>query len=487
MNSSKKPSVFVMLVWCLTTFVSLALCNIEMANECAIPEKILTNQVQVNCANRCISSRVPGNGGAINFSNITPELEYALLTSENATLKWRLSNRVTHAPDIHSVNVDMTNCNLTTQLVLNAIKDIDFQWNGKLHLNGANEITSYLLDGFEQIVDLQINNMPSTSFFNETVFANLNRLLELKLINSSISQLSDYMFQSQTELITLDMTDNDLVLLPETVFDNTKSLQFLYLGGNSLLTIPSTLLHNVIELRGLSLARNQLEEIDSVVFKKMTALQTLDLSNNRLDTIHSGALDELINLEFLDLSNNVLESLPNGIFANTKKMRYLLLRANRLQSIQLNFIGSLGELEILALSSNRLSSLNMTADRLISFGNTSDRQSEPSTYNVKSISTQLSVKTKFILNGNPWECDCDGAFINFIETLSHRVDYDRITCADDVMIGDKIDACANRLSTKTTILHLIRLIIVFVIIAVIIAIWWKIRTTKKKIDNFSQL
>lgn len=485
MNSSKKQMVFVILVY-LTTIVPLSLCNIEMANECHVPEKIVSNQVQVTCDNRCISSRVPVNNGSVRSSTITRKREYSLLTSVNTTLKWRISNLVTHR-DIHSVNVDMTNCNLTTKLVLNAIKDIDFNWNGKLHLNGANEITSYLLDGFEQIVDLQINNMPSRSFFNETVFMNLNRLVELKLINNSIIKLSENIFQSQTELITLDMTDNNLHLLPETVFNNTKKLQLLYLGGNNLLTIPSTLLHNVIELRGLTLDRNLLKEIDSDVFQKLTALQTLDLSSNRLDTIHSAALDDLINLEFLDLSNNILESLPNGIFDKTKKIRYLLLRANRLQSIQINFMRFMGELEALALSSNRLSSLNMTADRLISFENSSDRQSEPSTYNVESIFMKLSNKTKLILSGNPWECDCDGAFINFIKTLSHRVDYDEITCADDVMIGDKINDCANRLSTKTKIFILIRLIIVFVIIAVIIAIWWKIRTTKKKIDNFSQL
>lgn len=479
-----KTDVFIVLV-CIAIFSPLTLCQFDQT-ECEVPEHFDFNKVQVICANRCISSSLSDLD--VRFLKIPRDIEYLLLRSKNTPPKWRIPTpkqpqfRKSRYPSSWPmlVDVEMTKCNLDTRLVLNSIKNIDFVWNGMLHLNGPNDILSYLLDGFEQIVDLEINNVQPNSFFNQSVFIHLNRLVELKLINNSINKLSENIFQNQTELIDLDMTNNNLTSLPETIFNNTNKLRYLILSGNQLVTIPSKLLHNVPKLIGLTINRNQLKKIEPNAFKNLTALQNLDLSNNQLDAIHLGTLDDLIDLRFLDLSINRLESLPIGIFDNTVQIRYLLLHGNRIQSIQIDFMRFMGELETLDLSSNLLSSVNITADGLISFGTSSDSRAYGSNYTAKLIYSNVSW-AELKLRGNPWECECDGAFINFIKMFSYRVDYNNITCFDDMTISEKIDDCTNGYSIGTIIL-----ISIFglIIICVIIAMCWKLRTIMKKVDNF---
>lgn len=210
-------------------------------------------------------------------------------------------------------------------------------------------------------------------------------ILELKILNSGVENISDGVFADMNTLTTLDLRYNSLGSLLPAVFSGLVSLEGLFLSCNKLSTLPGrifstmpSLIHvelddnkpfnfasemfynassnltkvsckrcgiseltlvtealaGVVNLNELSLSGNSLSYLTSSTLSKIPHLQILDLGNCSTKAVNDTSFAKLTQLRRLDLSHNLIDHLPSDAFVDSKStLRVVLLNDNHLKSL----------------------------------------------------------------------------------------------------------------------------------------------------------
>ena len=200
----------------------------------------------------------------------------------------------------------------------------------------------------------------------ESVFQNLNALIELDLSDNKLVdvpnaievkleclktliltrnsigiQLQQQYFQGYNELETLNLNGNNIRMLNPSTFTYLPNLKTLLLPSNQIKNIYQDAFAGLKKLEVLDLQQNNIVTFDIDMFDKLPALQDLDLSNNNyITTQHENDFSDLFkslrNLTRLQMREINLKQLPEYAFYNLKKLSLLSLSGNVISKLQSN-------------------------------------------------------------------------------------------------------------------------------------------------------
>lgn len=208
---------------------------------------------------------------------------------------------------------------------------------------------------FQDVVQhLTVVDAANKSFtLSDNIFANmgLKKLESIKIINSSLGDISVKAFQSLSSLFDVNLSDNQLFLIHPDTFVNNTNLHRLKLSGNpmqltQLLQSPHETLLRSTSLTDLDLSSCQLSQILPKTFSQLKNLVFISLSHNYLKTIPNDVFDGLEFLEELDLSYNVISKVDKNAFKMNKEIAVLKLRGNPIEALNGINAQSMEELDL---------------------------------------------------------------------------------------------------------------------------------------------
>ncbi|XP_072179757.1 uncharacterized protein [Diadema setosum] len=185
----------------------------------------------------------------------------------------------------------------------------------------------------------------------------------------------------------------------------------------------------------------------------------LSLSQNQIERIEPGTFEGFSNLEVLILSNNNITQLEANIFTGAPKLKVINLQGNKLSILHIDIFAHLSRLQTLILSDNQLISTGTIL--LLPEITTLDVRNNRLASLEKLTEETLGRLEVFLLEGNPWNCDCQ------LETLrlwysrlqlpeDHRVDVDSPICYEPPSLtrqpinGGLEGFCPNLIFSSTT-------------------------------------
>uniref|UniRef100_A0A8C1YYM5 Uncharacterized protein n=1 Tax=Cyprinus carpio TaxID=7962 RepID=A0A8C1YYM5_CYPCA len=233
---------------------------------------------------------------------------------------------------------------------------------------------------------------------------------QLDLSLNHLSAIRPRAFHSTQRLRILLLNDNVIAVLADGAFSLLEGLLRLDLSRNRISFLSEGFSQGLSSLRDLSLAENRLTSLDSSCFVHFDALQRLNLSHNAIETIKMRAFGSMSTLRQLQLNSNNLTVLKNGIFSMLRNLEVLNLHHNQIHYLDVGVLSPLTSLALLDLTNNNLSTIQFM--------------------------TFLSLKTSsthIILQGNPWNCDCDLQRVFRKLCNVKRLfldDYDNLTCVN---------------------------------------------------------
>ncbi|CAL1277985.1 unnamed protein product, partial [Larinioides sclopetarius] len=281
----------------------------------------------------------------------------------------------------------------------------------------------------------------------DTELQNMADLLELKLINNNISQISLEAFSNSSNLSSIHLSQNKLIFLYPGIFDGCRNLKKIFLRKNFLKSIDG--LFNLPAIKEIHLEVNKLETIDNA-FQRDINLEYLHLSTNPLKRISSSAFNAnvkhlraltlrncelkflppsifrcLTKLKFLDLSNNLIESLPVEIFHGL----YMLLQVN-LNENRISYLGEVFRhnyhLQKVFLSNNNLQTLQNLFPRLQYLHTVDLKYNNLTVITETDFSTCISVRTLQLSNNSIYRIDSN-AFLNMVELKNLSIAFNKLT------------------------------------------------------------
>lgn len=184
----------------------------------------------------------------------------------------------------------------------------------------------------------------------------LKDLESIKIVNSSLTEISVKAFQGLSNLFEVNLSDNSLFLIHADTFANNTNLHRLKLSGNALqltqiLKTPHQYLLRSSSLTDFDLSNCSLTQILPKTFLQLKNLVFINLSSNILRTIPKDVFEGLELLEDLDLSNNHISKVDPNAFKLNKNLSVLKLKKNPIERMSgIN----LPELEELHLSECKL-------------------------------------------------------------------------------------------------------------------------------------
>lgn len=208
---------------------------------------------------------------------------------------------------------------------------------------------------FKDVVQhLVVANTANKSFtLSDNIFARigLQRLESIKIVNSSLGDISVKAFQSLSSLFDVNLSNNQLFLIHPDTFVNNTNLHRLKLSGNpmqltQLLQSPHESLLRSSSLTDLDLSSCQLSQILPKTFSQLKNLIFISLSHNYLKTIPNDVFDGLEFLEELDLSYNVISKVDKNAFKMNKEVAVLKLRGNPIEALNGIIAGSMEDLDL---------------------------------------------------------------------------------------------------------------------------------------------
>ncbi|XP_072179758.1 uncharacterized protein [Diadema setosum] len=202
----------------------------------------------------------------------------------------------------------------------------------------------------------------------------------------------------------LSLRHNRIERIESGTFAGFSKLQFLILSSNKIRQVEANAFSGASKLKQIDLQSNNLETFDRLALNGSGELRRIKLSHNNIKDIEIGTFQVVIKLEFIALNNNSLSSLDPGVFDNLSHLNVLDLGWNKLMVLHSDIFAPLSQLQTLILSDNQLIStgrvlllpqirtLDMRNDNLTRLENLSEE-----------VLGRLGV---FLLEGNPWICDC---------------------------------------------------------------------------------
>ncbi|XP_052447295.1 leucine-rich repeat-containing protein 15 [Carassius gibelio] len=257
--------------------------------------------------------------------------------------------------------------------------------------------------------ELKIANCSSRNFAHlPTALPPFTEQLDLSL--NHLSAIQPRAFHSTRRLRILLLNDNVIAVLADGAFSLLEGLLRLDLSRNRIAFLSEGFSQGLGSLRDLSLTENRLTSLDSSCFVHFDALQRLNLSHNAIETINMRAFGSMSTLRQIHLNSNHLTVLKNGIFSMLRNLEVLNLHHNQINYLDVGALSPLTSLALLDLTNNNLSTIQFMT--------------------FLSLNTY---STHIMLQGNPWNCDCD------LQRVFRKLcnvkwlfldDYDNLTCVN---------------------------------------------------------
>ncbi|XP_072179424.1 uncharacterized protein [Diadema setosum] len=219
----------------------------------------------------------------------------------------------------------------------------------------------------------------------------------------------------------LSLRHNQIERIEPGTFAGFSDLEVLILSYNRIRQVESNAFTGVPKLRQIDLQSNNLQTFDRLALNGSSNLQVIYLSNNNINDIESGTFQFVIKLKFIALYNNSLPRLNTGVFDNLRHLEVLDLGYNKLKRLPSNIFAHLIRLQTIILSDNQLISTGRVL--LLPRITTLDMRNNNLTRLENLTEETLGRLQVFLLEGNPWNCDCQ------LETL--RLWYSRLNSLGD--------------------------------------------------------
>ncbi|KAJ8003629.1 hypothetical protein DPEC_G00150320 [Dallia pectoralis] len=194
----------------------------------------------------------------------------------------------------------------------------------------------------------------------------------------------------------------------------------------------------------------------------LDSLERLNLTSNAIHTIRIRAFGSMSTLRQLHLGDNRLASLNNGVFSMLRSLEVLDLRGNHISKTEMGVFSPLTSLALLNLARNQM--------RTIYF---------------KTFLSIHTYSTYILLEGNPWNCDCDLQRVFHKLRSVHRLfldDYHNLSCSSPAELENcQLRDVDTQLCTAETVTVLvITITVVITVLAAIVMAERKRKNRKKK-------
>ncbi|XP_028255303.1 slit homolog 1 protein isoform X1 [Parambassis ranga] len=281
----------------------------------------------------------------------------------------------------------------------------------------------------------------------------------LDLSDNHISVIPQRSFSNNRKLRVLLLQNNNISVVEDSSFSQLEFLQKLDLSWNRISVLTEGFSIGLAFLRELQLAHNYLSSLDSRSFLHLDGLQRLNLTSNRIQTIHVRSFSSMSTLRQLHLEDNQLTSLKSGIFSMLRSLEVLNLAGNLISGTDNGVFKPLTSMTLLNMADNQLSVVNF-----------------------KTLLNIHTYSTHILLEGNPWNCDCDlQRVFRKLRSIQRLFldDYSNLTCKAPPVLQDYLLMdVENELCIAETVTVLI--ITVTVVITVLAAMLMGERKRKKR-------
>ncbi|XP_052394606.1 chondroadherin-like protein [Carassius gibelio] len=314
-------------------------------------------------------------------------------------------------------------------------------------------------------LELKIANCTSSNFTHvPTTLPPFTEQLDLSF--NHLSAIHPQAFHSVRRLRVLLLNDNMIAMLADGAFSLLEGLLRLDLSRNRISFLGEGFSRGLGSLRDLSLAENRLASLDSSCFVHFDTLQRLNLSHNAIETIKTRAFGSMSTLRQLQLNSNNLTVLKNGIFSMLRNLEVLNLHHNQIHYLDVGVLSPLTSLALLDLTNNNLSTIQF-----------------------KTFLSLNTYSTHIMLQGNPWDCDCDLQRVFQKLCNVKRLfldDYDNLTCVNldesDRNYTMKEEFCTAEM---VTVLVITMTVVITVVAAIVMA--EKKRKKKNKEKHWTEV
>ncbi|XP_023230823.1 chaoptin-like [Centruroides sculpturatus] len=253
---------------------------------------------------------------------------------------------------------------------------------------------------------------------------NLPKLLNLNLSYNQISFLDSGKFSNLSTLHVLDLSYNNFSLPshPNSTWQNLPFLKNLYLSGNPILNLTNDSFFGLNQLEELCIQDLPLQHIQIGVFKLLRSLQKLEMNTY--------SENELYDLGKIISNNQGLRHLKLHVQENDfeykkkynfpKSLKTITLQGEKLQSINDFFFESLEKRDLTIhiyntnlteLSSRFFYNLGKIMKLKIDVKNNKLKKIEDVRNNHHFKYIHQVKLLSLLLSGNPWNCDCNLAWI----------------------------------------------------------------------------
>ncbi|XP_054636584.1 leucine-rich repeat-containing protein 4C [Dunckerocampus dactyliophorus] len=284
-----------------------------------------------------------------------------------------------------------------------------------------------------------------------------------------------------TEL--LDLSDNRITVVPERSFRHNRKLRVLLLQNNSISTVQDGGFSQLEFLQKLDLSWNQISTLGKGFSVGLAFLRELQLAHNSLSSLDSSSFLHLDGLQRLNLSGNSIHTIQVRSFASMSSLRQLHLQSNRLSTLSSGIFSMLRSLEVLNLAGNQINETQvgvfkpLTTMTLLNLAN-----NQLTSIYFKTFLSIHTYSTHILLEGNPWNCDCDlQRVFRKLRSIQRLFldDYYNLTCREPAVLRNyRLMEVDTELCIAETVTVLI--ITVTVVITVLAAMLMGERKRKKK-------